>query len=148
MHRIHRLLTWPAALYIAYIYLWYEQFKLTGNQGSVDLFTILSDWLYLDGYEKPFRLTVAIAELVASFLVLLPWTRMYGAVLSFGIISGAIFFHVASPLGIDPYDDGGKLFKEAVAVWFCSVFILAFYRAELMALVQRWIGLKTPMAIA
>jgi uncharacterized membrane protein YphA (DoxX/SURF4 family) len=139
MHRIYRLLTWPAALFIAYIFLWYEQFKLTGNQGSVELFTILSDWLFLDGYEKPFRLTVAIAELIASVLVVIPATRMFGALLSFGIISGAIFFHVASPLGIDPYNDGGTLFKEACAVWVCAVFILASYRAELIALAQRWL---------
>ena len=140
MHRIHRLLTWPAAAYIAFIFLWYEQYKLTGNPGSVHLFTILSDWLYLDGYEKPFRLAVGSAELIASILVLLPWTRMYGAALSLGIISGAIFFHVASPLGIDPYNDGATLFKEACAVWVCSVFVLTSYRTELMALYERVTG--------
>lgn len=149
MHRIHRLLTWPAALFIAYIFLWYEQYKLTGNQGSVELFTILSDWLYLDGYEKPFRLTVATAEIIASVLVVIPVTRMFGALLSLGIISGAIFFHVASPLGIDPYNDGGTLFKEACAVWVSSVFILASYRAELIALAQRWLpGARSPAATA
>lgn len=145
MQRFHtrlnaRLLTWPAALYIAFIFLWYEQYKLTGNQGSVDLFTIITDWLYLDGYEKPFRLAVATAEIIASVLVLIPLTRPYGAVLSFGIISGAIFFHVASPLGIDPYQDGATLFKEACAVWACSVFILACYRRELIAIVRAGIG--------
>jgi hypothetical protein len=35
MARVHRLLTWPAALYIAGILLWYEQYKLTGNPDSV-----------------------------------------------------------------------------------------------------------------
>ena len=135
-----RLLTWPAALYIAFIFLWYEQYKLTGNQGSVDLFTTITDWLYLDGYEKPFRLTVATAEIIASVLVLIPLTRMYGAVLSLGIISGAIFFHVASPLGIDPYQDGATLFKEACAVWVCSAFILACHRQELIAVARAWLG--------
>lgn len=66
-----------------------------------------------------------------------------------GIISGAIFFHVASPLGIDPYNDGGTLFKEACAVWVSSVFILASYRAELIALAQRWLpGARSPAATA
>lgn len=139
LSRLARLLTWPAALYIAFIFLWYEQYKLTGNQGSVDLFTVITDWLYLDGYEKPFRLTVAIAEIIASVLVVIPLSRMYGAILSFGIISGAIFFHVVSPLGIDPYDDGARLFKEACAVWLCSVFILASYRAELIATARAWL---------
>lgn len=148
MQRIHRLLTWPAAIYIAGIFLWYEQYKLTGNQGSVDLFTTITDWLYLDGYEKPFRLSVAIAEIIASVLVVLPRTRMYGALLSLGIISGAIFFHVVSPLGIDPYQDGGTLFKEACAVWLCAGFILLSYRAELTQTLRRGLGINTPMAMA
>ena len=29
--RVLRLLTWPAALFIAGILLWYEQYKLTGH---------------------------------------------------------------------------------------------------------------------
>ncbi len=137
MSRVLRMLTWPAALYIAYILLWYEQFKLTGNEGSVYLFTILSDWLYISGHEKAFRLTVAIAEIIASVLVVLPWTRLYGAAFSLMIMSGAIFFHVFSPLGIDPYNDGGRLFTEACEVWLLSAFILFVYRDEIRALVDR-----------
>jgi uncharacterized membrane protein YphA (DoxX/SURF4 family) len=133
MARIHRLLTWPAALYIAGILLWYEQYKLTGNPGSVWLFTVLSDWLFISGYEKPFRLFVASMEIVASVLVIIPYTRMWGAALALGVMSGAIFFHLASPLGIDPYHDGGALFKEACTVWLCAVFILLSYRAEATA---------------
>ena len=44
-----------------------------------------------------------------------------------------------SPLGIDPYNDGGKLFKEACSVWVASAFILFAYRAEATALVRRFI---------
>ena len=80
-----------------------EQYKLTGNPGSVWLFTVLSDWLHVHGYEKPFRLAVASAEILASVLVVIPWTRIVGAALALGVMSGAIFFHTVSPLGIDPY---------------------------------------------
>ena len=132
---IAKLLTWPAALYIAYILLWYEQYKLPGHPGSVYLFTVLSDWLGIHGYEKPFRLSVAIAEIIASLLVLPPRTRLLGALGSLGLMSGAIFFHVVSPLGIDPYNDGGTLFKEACTVWLCSAYILWAYRAEARALI-------------
>jgi hypothetical protein len=134
---ILRILTWPAALSIAGILLWYEQYKLTGNPGSVYLFTVLSDWLFIPGYEKPFRLAVATAEILASLLVVLPATRMIGAAFALAIMSGAIFFHLASPLGIDPYDDGGSLFKEACAVWLAAAFILFVYRAEAIALITR-----------
>ena len=136
MHRIHRLLTWPAALFIAGILLWYEQYKLAGNPGSVMLFTTLSDWLWILGYEKPFRLAVASAEIVASVLVVIPATRMVGSVLALGIMSGAIFFHLVSPLGIDPYHDGGALFQQACEVWLCAAFILLSYRQEALAIVQ------------
>lgn len=142
--RILRLATWPAALYIAYVFLFYEQYKLTGHPGSVYLFQVLADWLGIGAYEKPFRLTVAIAEIIASVLVVIPATRMIGAGLSFGIISGAIFFHVVSPLGIDPYEDGGTLFKEACAVWVLSLFILWVKRDEVFALLRRF-GLPAPM---
>ena len=137
MDRILKLLTWPAALFIAGILLWYEQYKLTANPGSVELFTTLATWLWIPNYEAPFRLTVATMEIIASVLVVIPATRLYGAGFALGIMSGAIFFHVASPLGIDPYNDGGKLFKEACAVWACSAFILFAYRVEAGALVRR-----------
>jgi hypothetical protein len=137
MARIHRLLTWPAAFYIAGILLWYEQYKLTGNPGSVWLFNVLADWLGISGYEKPFRLFVASMEIAASVLVLLPWTRMWGAALALGVMSGAIFFHLVSPLGVDPYHDGGALFKEACTVWLCAAFILLSYREEAIAIIRQ-----------
>jgi hypothetical protein len=138
MDRMLKLLTWPAALVIAGVLLWYEQYKLTGNPGSVWLFTVLSDWLFIDGYEKPFRLAVATGEIIASVLVLVPYTRLYGAGLALCIMSGAIFFHTVSPLGIDPYNDGGRLFKEACVTWLASVFILFVYRAEVLGVVRQF----------
>ena len=136
MYRILRFLTWPAALYIAGTLLWYEQYKLTGNEGSVYLFTILSDWLFIHGYEKPFRLFVAIMEIAASIFVVLPGTRVFGAAFALGVMSGAIFFHLVSPLGIDPYHDGGALFKEACEVWACAAFILIVRRDDAIALAR------------
>jgi uncharacterized membrane protein YphA (DoxX/SURF4 family) len=140
MSRFLRLLIWAAALYVAGVLLWYEQYKLPGNPGSVWLFTVLSDWLRIPGYEKPFRLSVAVAEIIASVLVLVPRTRVVGAALSLAIMSGAIFFHLVSPLGADPYKDGGHLFKEACVVWLSSAFILIVQRSEVMALLQRMTG--------
>jgi len=148
MHRVHRLLTWPAALFVAGILLWYEQYKLTGNPGSVMLFTVLSDWLFIHGYEKPFRLAVAGAEIAAALLIVIPYTRMYGAALALCLMSGALFFHLVSPLGIDPYHDGGALFIEACEVWLCAAFILLFYRGEIRAIWQGTIARIRPRAVA
>jgi hypothetical protein len=130
MPRWARILSWLAAAWIAWELGYYEQYKLTGNEGSVHLFTILSDWLGTPGGEKPFRLFVATQEIVAVVLVLLPWTRVPGAALSFATMAGAIFFHLVSPLGIDPYGDGGVLFTEAVVTLFVSAGLLVLHRHE------------------
>jgi hypothetical protein len=140
MDRILRLLTWPAAFFIAGILLWYEQYKLTGNPGSVWLFTTLSDWLHIHGYEKPFRLTVATLEIAASVLVVIPVTRLIGAALALAIMTGAIFFHTVSPLGIDPFNDGAQLFKQACEVWLASAFILLVRRQEVAAVLGPFFG--------
>lgn len=137
MARLLRLLTWPAALYSAGILLWYEQYKLTAASGSVDLFTVLSDRLFIGGHEKSFRLIVATAEIIASVLIVVPATRVYGAAFALAIMSGAIFFHLVSPLGVDPYNDGGQLFKEACEVWLCAAFILAVNRMEVRRIARR-----------
>ncbi|WP_158639064.1 DoxX family protein [Elioraea rosea] len=130
-------MTWPAAIWIAYEFLWYEQYKLTGNEGSVHLFTILTDWLGFPGHEKVMRIGVGIIEIVASVLVVIPATRMAGAALAFCIMAGAIFFHVVSPLGIDPYGDGGVLFKEAVFTLLMAAVILWVKRDEGVAALGR-----------
>ncbi len=137
MNRLRQILPWVLALYIAYIFVWYLQFKFTGGEGSVWLFTILTDWLGAHGYEKVMRIGTGSAELMASILLLIPATQVAGAALASGIMAGAIFFHLVSPLGIDPYQDGGELFREAVTVFFFGLVILWLRRDEALALLRR-----------
>jgi DoxX-like family len=146
LQRALRLLCWPAALWISYELLWYEQFKLTGNEGSVYLFTILSDWLGTPGGERPFRLFVALIEIVAAVLVLIPRSQAFGGLLTVGIMGGAIFFHTASPLGIDPYGDGGVLFKEACFTFLMGLLIAWVRRDELLVFARRIAGRLHPAA--
>ncbi|PZW49088.1 hypothetical protein C8P66_103114 [Humitalea rosea] len=140
-HPWPRRLSWIPAIWIAWEYGYYLQFKLPGAEGSVFLFTILSDWLGTPGGEKPFRLFVASMEIIASILVLIPQTRVPGALFSLGIISGAIFFHVVSPLGIDPYNDGATLFIEACVTWVASLSILVLLRGQIPLWIDRLRGL-------
>ena len=133
--RLQHGLTWPLAAWIACIFVWYLQFKFTGHPGSVDLFTTLTDWLGFRGDEKIMRIGTGSAELVAAVLVLVPRSRVVGAAMALGIMSGAIFFHLASPLGVDPYGDGGVLFKEAISVWLSGAAILLLARDQALALV-------------
>src|SRR5882757_8500465 len=128
LDRFLGLLAWPLAAFDAYIFVDYLRFKFTGDEGSVWLFTILTDWLGFAGHEKFMRIGVGSMELIASILLFIPATQVVGAALALAIMTGALFFHLVSPLGIDPYGDGGVLFKEACAVWLSSLVILAIRR--------------------
>ena len=145
--RARSVLSWFAALYIAFILLWYEQYKLTGDQGSVDLFTRITDWVGFHGYEKAMRLGVGTCEIIASLILLTPRLQGLGALGTLALMSGAIFFHLFTPLGVDPYGDGGILFKEACSVWISSVMVIWWRRDQLVSLARR-IGLPLPAALA
>jgi hypothetical protein len=129
-----RLLVWPLAAWIAYVFLWYLQYKFTGHPGSTYLFTVLTDWLGFPGHEKAMRIGTGMAELIAALLLFVPRCQVIGAGMSLGIMTGAIFFHLVSPLGIDPYGDGGVLFKEACATWAAAVAILAIRHRDVKAI--------------
>ena len=138
MNRLLEWLAWALAAWIAFIFVWYLQFKFTGHPGSVDLFTTLTDWLGFHGHEKAMRIGTGTAELIAAILLFGRPLQALGALLALGIMSGAIFFHLVSPLGVDPYGDGGVLFKEACTVWLSSVVILTLRRQQLVHLADRY----------
>jgi len=70
---------------------------------------------------------VGSVELIAASLILYPATRLWGAILGLGVMSGAIFFHLFTPLGVDRIvdatgnTDGGVLFYMACGVWFSCI---------------------------
>ena len=74
MDRLSRALNvalpWLLALWIAYIFIWYLQYKFFGHEGSVWLFTVLTDWLGFSGFEKIMRIGVGTVELGAAILCL------------------------------------------------------------------------------
>ncbi len=134
---IRRWAPWVLAIWIAYVFIWYLQYKFTGHDGSVWLFTVITDWLGLKGHEKAMRIGVGSCELTAAILCLIPRLRAVGAAATIALMSGAIFFHVASPLGIDPYDDGAKLFKEACATWVAGWVLLWLERDAALAIARQ-----------
>lgn len=141
--RVWTGLRWAGAIYVAFIFLWYEQYKLTGAEGSTDLFTTLTDWLGLHGHEKFMRIGVASCEIIASIFILIPPVQGLGAIGGIMLMSGAMFFHLVTPLGTDPYGDGGILFKEACSVWTVSWVVLFWQRDQVAALARRF-GLPVP----
>jgi len=100
-------------------------FKFTGAKESVYIFTTL-------GMEPWGRIGSGVAELIASMLMLLPQTVVFGAILSLGVISGAIFFHLTKlGIALPLVDDHGELFALAVIVFVCSAVVLIMHRDEL-----------------
>jgi hypothetical protein len=57
-------------------------------------------------------------------------------------MSGAVNFHLWTPLGIDPNNDGGGLFFMAVVVWVTSFGLIIIRRNELAAIFS---GLKSTL---
>ena len=100
-------------------------FKFTAAKESVYIFTTL-------GMEPWGRIGSGVAELIASILLLLPSTVVFGAILSLGVISGAIFFHLTKlGIALPAVDDHGQLFALAVVVFLCSLAVLIMHRQEL-----------------
>jgi len=139
MQKYWNFVAWAMAAYMAYIFVWYLQYKFTGDDGSVWLFTVLTDWLGFHGHEKIMRIGTGSAELLASILLFIPPLQVVGAALGFGIMSGAIFFHLFSPLGVDPYQDGGVLFREACTVWTFGICIMVIRRKRGIELLERYL---------
>jgi uncharacterized membrane protein YphA (DoxX/SURF4 family) len=105
-------------------------FKFTAAPESVYIFSTL-------GLEPWGRLGSGIGELVAAVLLLLPGTVVLGAVLTLGIISGAIMSHLTI-LGIEVQGDGGLLFGLALVVFGCAL-ALVLRRREELPLVGDWL---------
>lgn len=127
-------LPWALALYMAYIFLSYLPYKFhPGNY----VFETIEAWAGVSWIEPNFRYFTGGVEAVASLLLLIPGLQVAGAALALGTMSGAILLHVGTPLGIDPFNDGAKLFIEACTVWTFALAILAIRRREILPLLRR-----------
>ena len=56
-------------------------------------------------------------------------------------MTGAVSFHLFTPLGIDPNNDGGLLFVMAVLVWLSQIVMLYMRRDVLRGLLRRPLSL-------
>ncbi len=130
--------------YIAFIFVQSLFFKFTGSVESIFIFSTLRDWSGIGLFEPFGRFFIGSCELVASILLFIPRTRIFGAGMALGIISGAIVFHLFTPLGVEIMGDGGLLFALACGVWIASVVILWLERAKVAALLAFVSGQQQP----
>ena len=101
-------------------------FKFSGAPESVAIFTRLN--------AEPYgRWFAGFCELIASVLLLLPPTQIFGALMACGIMAGAILSHIFV-LGISVDNDHGFLFALALVVLACSALIVGLQRDQLKKL--------------
>lgn len=105
------------------------RFKFTAHPDSVYIFETV-------GLEPYGRIGIGILELIAGILLLIPKTVWIGALLTLGLIGGAILIHLTQ-LGINVNNDGGVLFYTAIITFLLSVVILYYYRKDIPVIGQK-----------
>ncbi|MDC9722619.1 MAG: DoxX family protein [Urechidicola sp.] len=98
-------------------------FKFTAHTDSIFIFSKV-------GLEPYGRIGIGILELISAILILIPRTIWLGALLTVGLMSGAITMHLTQ-LGIEINNDGGALFYMALGVFLLSVFTLINQRKNI-----------------
>ena len=151
---------WVLTAFVAFVFIQSLFFKFTGSPETVYIFQgKLDPWAASLGFPGVFApggifsaKVVGSAELVASLLLIAGafWAanrlvQVMGAALGLAVISGAIFFHLFTPLGIavvntDGSSDGGELFSLACGVWICCAVLRWIRRDVWMPLVKRLLG--------
>ena len=147
---------WLLTLYVAFVFIQSLFFKFTGSPETVYIFQgKLDPWAATLGFPGVFApggifsaKVVGTFELIASVLLLagaaMPGRRLLqvaGALLGLGVITGAIFFHLFTPLGIavvntDGSSDGGELFALACGVWVACALLLWLRRDVIASLLS------------
>ncbi|WP_428309934.1 hypothetical protein [Hydrocarboniphaga sp.] len=140
---------WLLTGYVAFVFIQSLFFKFTDSPETIYIFQgKLDPWAASLGFAGVFApggifsaKVIGSAELIASILLLsgaaLPRLRVLqlaGAAMGLAVISGAIGFHLFTPLGVavrnaDGSSDGGQLFALACGVWVSCAALLWLRRA-------------------
>ena len=135
---------WLLTAYVAFIFIQSLFFKFTGSPETVYIFQgKLDPWaasLGFAGVFAPggifsakvvgsFELITSVLLIAGAFIRSQRAVQVLGAAMGLGVISGAIFFHLFTPLGVavvntDGSSDGGELFMLACGVWVACALLL------------------------
>lgn len=139
------------SLFISAVFLDSLRFKFTNAPKTQVIFGELDRWAAAQGAPGLFGPTglfsqyvIGGAELVASTLLIaaifiprLRFLRPPGALLGLAIMSGAVSFHLFTPLGINVDGDGGALFYTACATWLGALALFVLSGSERRDLARR-----------
>ena len=156
------LLKWipnALAVFMSAIFLDSLRYKFTDHPKTQVIFGRLNDWAGTLGFPGLFGHTglfsqyvIGSAELVASTLLLVGILPRYGhlqalgALVGLAVMTGAVNFHLWTPLTIDPNKDGGGLFFAACLVLVSAILMLTvFRRKEFFVLLGRLASVIAPL---
>ncbi len=151
MKRVISLFPWAGGLFISGIFLDSLRFKFTGHPTPKHIFTTLREWSGIDLFYPAGPWIIGLGELLSSLLLiglpviflltnkkaLIAPSQFLGALIALGIMSGAISFHLFTPLGIEtPTEWSGdtptafapNLFIAACISWVFALIILFLHR--------------------
>ena len=135
------------SLFASAVFLDSLRFKFTDHVNTQEIFGALDAWAGSLGAPGLFSHTglfsqyvIGSAEFVASALLVVGLTLRFrplsllGALLGLAVMTGAISFHLFTPLGVDPNHNGGGLFMAACGVWLSLAALLILRRKVLFRL--------------
>jgi len=144
--RIHTAISWIIVLWICKVFLSSLPYKFSGHPDTVHIFSTIGAWMGSTislGLGEFFThygaIIVGSVELLVSLFLLSPAVfylvsklsgnkkpllraqiHALGGLLASGVMSGAVFFHLFTPLGVvvlhEGESDGGTLFMAAVSI--------------------------------
>lgn len=141
MRLVRSLLSWILALGLIFVFLQATvhplpdpppgQVKLFDAPGENIVFQTLAEKSGIALFEPAGRVLVAALELIAALFLLFPFSRRFGAVMSFFILAGAVGLHLSPWLGREiptsleagAPSDGGALFMLAIGMLVVSLLL-------------------------
>lgn len=144
--RIYTIASWVIVVWIAKVFLSSIPYKFSGHPDTMHIFSTIGSWMAttlsvdLGSFFTEYgAIVVGSAELATSLLLLSPLLLLLkdkmsgessatlrakihalGGLASSGIMAGAVFFHLFTPLGVEVLhngkSDGGSLFMAAVSI--------------------------------
>lgn len=143
MKTLFRFLPNLLALFMAAVFLDSQRYKFTNHPKTQEIFNRLNDWAGSLGAPGLFAQTglfsqyvIGGAEVVASaFLLIGMLPRMghlqaLGALIGLAVMLGAVSFHLFTPLGTDPNNDGGGLFIAACINLAAAILLITVFRRK------------------
>lgn len=102
-----KALPWILVAVPAAVFLMFLPAKFSGAAETQHIFSTVGAWfgsIGLGAIEKPFSnlggYAIGGVELIAAIALVIPRTRHLGALLGAGVLAGALFFHLFTPLGV------------------------------------------------